>query len=131
MKQAIALLFLSSLLLTGCGKTKVPSQEDSLVSIQVIDRNGFAETISAKDRLSRFKNTDFLTSQPYQKVLRVFGKDSEGNSSSKITSYHSNGLIWQYLEVESGRANGSYKEWHPNGMLKLSFSVIEIGRAHV
>ena len=126
MKKAIALLLLTStLLLTGCQNKSTSSDNISLVSIQVVDRNGFVETVSAKDRLKRYKDTDFLTPQPYQKVLRVFGKSSEGTSSSKVTSYHSNGLIWQFLEVIDGRAHGIYREWHPNGTLKLSFSVIE------
>lgn len=118
------LILLSSLSFCGCRKNN-QINEPSLISIQVIDRNGFAETVSSKDRLVRYKNTDFCQPQPYQKVLRVFGKNTEGNSASKITSYHPNGQVWQYLEVLDGRAHGSYKEWHPNGRIKMEFSIIE------
>jgi antitoxin component YwqK of YwqJK toxin-antitoxin module len=119
---AIALL-----LAFGCGCSHKTSKPDdsTIVSIQVIDRNGFAETISTKDRLAKYQDTNFLEAQPYQKVLRVYGKDVQGRSSSKITSYHPNGLIWQYLEVVDGRANGFYKEWHANGQLKMELHIIE------
>jgi len=91
----------------------------SLMSIYLIDRNGLAETITAKERLSSFEHTDFLSSQPYQKVLRVFSKNRNGSSLSLITSYYQNGEIKQYLEAENGRALGAYIEWHPNGKKKL------------
>lgn len=111
--------------LTGCKTRQDVSAPPPLISLQTIDRNGFSETVSAKDRVQRFTQTDFLTSQPYQKVLRIFGRDKQGKSTSKITSYHSNGYIWQYLEIVEGRANGAYKEWHPNGLLKIDANVIE------
>jgi antitoxin component YwqK of YwqJK toxin-antitoxin module len=100
-------------------------QSDSMVSMQIIDRNGFAETISNKDRLANYKSVDFSTPQPYQKVLRVFGRNSGGQSSSKITSYHDNGHLWQYLEATNGRAHGLYQEWFPNGQIKIEAHLIE------
>src|SRR5690349_20519709 len=100
------------------------SVQDGLVSVQIIDRNGFSETISSKDRLESFEKTDFLANQPYQKVLRVFKQGKEGGGTSKISSYHDNGQIWQYLEVENGRAHGAFREWHPNGHLRLEATVI-------
>ncbi len=112
------------LCLSGCA-ARVSSDGDTLTSMQVIDRNGFSETISGKDRLAQYKQVDYLAPQPYQKVLRVFGKNKLGKSSSKITSYHPNGEIWQYLEVAEGRAHGAYKEWHPNGKIKIEVAVIE------
>lgn len=114
---------LSLSLLTGCGEK--PNPEETLISIQVIDRNGFSETVSAKDRLTRYQKVNFCDPQPYQKVLRVFGKSEEGKSSSTITSYHSNGHISQYLEVVDGRAHGLYREWYPNGHLRMELKVIE------
>lgn len=118
------LLLLACILFCSCA-SKVNNDPSSLVSVQVIDRNGFSETISSKDRLATYQRVDFLSSQPYQKVLRIYGRDQEGKSASKITSYHSNGSICQYLEVADGRAHGIYKEWHPNGRLKMETSVIE------
>ncbi len=96
-----------------------------LVSINIIDRNGLTETVSSKDRLDNYKNVNFLSHQPYTKVLRVFAKDKEGTATSQITSYHPNGQVKQYLEVENGRAHGSYAEWHANGKMKLSAFVIQ------
>lgn len=111
-------------LLAGCA-SKTAQDETPLTSVQVMDRNGFAETVSSKDRLATFNKIDFLTPQPYQKVLRVYNKDLTGKTRSIITSYHDNGLIWQSLEVVDGRAHGNYKEWHANGKIKLEASIIE------
>ncbi len=115
-------LFLA-VVLAGCAtRTQNPNE---LSSIQILDRNGFSETISAKERLGIYDKADFLNPQPYQKVVRVFGKASQGKTSSKITTYHSNGGPWQYLEVENGRAHGKFYEWHPNGQKKIDAFVIE------
>jgi len=114
MKRALFLL----LFLTSCHHT----QPDSLVSIQIQDRNGLTETISAPDRLSNYHQLDFLASQPYKKVLRVFKE--AGKHTAKVTTYHPNGLIHKYLEAQDMRAFGAYKEWHPNGQLKVEATVI-------
>lgn len=110
-------------LLTGCRKNQDTS--DSIVSMQIRDRNGFSETISNKDRLKVYQNVDFLSAQPYEKVLRVYGKDGEGKSHSKITSYHDTGGTWQYLEAVDGRAHGKFLEWHENGKVKIEGTIIE------
>lgn len=112
-------------LLYGCASRTSSDQSGSIVSMQIIDRNGFAETISNKDRLTNYQTTDFLTPQPYQKVLRVYGRNLAGQSTSRITSYHDNGLLWQYLEVVDGRAHGLYQEWFPNGRIKIEAHLIE------
>src|SRR5579862_4319033 len=122
------LLYLSlclCLLLAGCGTHAPQDNSATVTSIQIIDRNGFAETISNKDRISNYKNVDFLHAQPYQKILRVFGRNAQGQSTSKITSYHENGQLWQYLEVIDGRAHGLYREWFSNGQLKIESHLIE------
>lgn len=119
------LLPLLLLLLCSCSHRATDKNANSLVSIQLIDRNGFSETISTKDRLALYENINFLTPQPYEKVLRVFGKDSQGKSHSTITSYHANGHVAEYLEIIDGRANGPYREWFQNGRLKLEVHVIE------
>ena len=111
-------------LLMGCSRHQT-SQSDSLSSIQFMDRNGFSETISTKDRLANYEKVDFSKPQPYQKVLRVFVKSQDGVSQSKVTTYHPNGQLWQLLEVENGRAHGLFNEWHSNGKLKLEAQVIE------
>jgi antitoxin component YwqK of YwqJK toxin-antitoxin module len=109
----------------GCAQKNQDDPAPVLTSIQVIDRNGFSETISAKNRLTKYQNVDFCNPQPYQKVLRVFSKNKKGQSSSAVTSYHGNGLIWQYLEVVDGRAHGTYREWHSNNHLKMELTIIE------
>jgi len=93
-----------------------------LVSIQIHDRNGLTETISTPDRLELFEAVDFLAPQPYKKVLRVYRQS--GKTSAKITSYHPNGLPYQYLETQDMRAFGVFKEWHQNGQLKIEATVI-------
>ncbi|MFI5333865.1 MAG: toxin-antitoxin system YwqK family antitoxin [Chlamydiales bacterium] len=116
--------FLSLLLFTACGHH---TEESSipLTSIQLIDRHGFSETVSAKERLSLYQNVDFLTPQPYQKVTRVFKRDQEGKTHSSLTSYHTNGQVSHYLDVVDGRAHGYYREWHANGQMKIEAAVIE------
>jgi len=123
--MAKRILIITLLVLSGCAQKTAPNQEPEILSMQTIDRNGFSETISSKDRLKTFSKVDFLSPQPYQKVLRVYPRSTQGQSHSRITSYHSNGHPWQYLEVVEGRAHGVYKEWHQNGRLKIDAIVIE------
>ncbi len=113
-----------SLLVTGCGFSPEEVDPSKITSINIIDRNGLSETISTKERLSSFDNTDFLSTQPYQKVLRVYGRGKGGDVRSCITSYHPNGQPKQYLEAVNNRAMGIYREWFSNGQLKIDAHVI-------
>jgi antitoxin component YwqK of YwqJK toxin-antitoxin module len=119
--KKLSVLFIA-LIFAGCAPKT--SSSDDLASIQILDRNGFSETISAKERLNKYQTTNFLAAQPYQKVVRVFGAGGQ-SKSTKITTYHSNSQPWQYLEIENGRAHGKFREWHPNGQLKIEAFVIE------
>lgn len=110
---------------TSCGMEKKADSKPQMVHMQIVDRNGFNETISAQDRLHQYENANFLEPQPYKKVIRVFKKNHEGKTASALTSYHENGGVFQYLETVNGRAHGTYKEWFPNGKLKLEAKVIE------
>ena len=109
------------LILSQCGQyhdeTSFP-----LIAIQIEDRNGLTETVSTPERLELYDKLDYLSSQPYKKVVRIFKKD--GKSQSKISTYHPNGVICQYLEAEEMRAHGAYKEWHPNGQIKIEAQII-------
>ncbi len=111
-------------LFTGCA-SRSEQNSPPLTHVQLIDRNGVNETISHKDRLEMLKQVNFLDSQPYQKVVRVFKRDTDGKIVSKLTTYHSNGEVFQYLEVVGGRAKGFYKEWHENGKLRIEAIVME------
>ncbi len=122
MKKAIYPIVLTTLLLSGCRQT---DHSSTIVSMQTIDRNGFAETVSNTDRLAPYHTVNFFKPQPYKKVLRVYGKDHEGKSGSKLNSYHSNGTNWQYLEAVDGRAHGKYLEWHENGKLKIEGIILD------
>jgi antitoxin component YwqK of YwqJK toxin-antitoxin module len=127
-KQLTIGIVLCLLLLTFTGAKRTKSCKPrplALSSVSIIDRNGFSETISNKERLNQFQNIDFLTSQPYQKVLRIYARDSIGNVRSVVTTYHENGNPKQFLEILNARANGMYCEWHENG--KMSLSTIVIG----
>ena len=95
-----------------------------LVSINLVDRNGMSETISQMDRLKQYSNVNFLDTQPYQKILRVYSRDFSGTIKAIITSYHPNGQVKQYLEVADNRASGAYREWYLDGTLKLETFVI-------
>ncbi len=97
-------------------------QEPPLAAIQIQDRNGIVETISTPERISHYEGIDFLSAQPYKKVLRTYKKD--GKNHAKITTYHPNGTIAQYLETEEMRAHGAYREWFENGQLKIDATVV-------
>ncbi len=119
MKRKIKLLL--ALLLLSCSCQKIP-QEEELVLLQIQDRNGLSETIGDQDKLASYAQTDFLSTQPYKKVLRLY--KAEGKNSSVITAYHPNGTIWQLLEAKEMRAFGAYREWFPNGTQKIEATVI-------
>ncbi len=121
MKKA-SLIFVC--LMLGCSKAHIQNG-DPLAHIQLIDRNGVNETISQKDRLELYQKVDFLSAQPYEKVVRVFKRDHEGKVHSQLTTYHPNGELYQYLEVACGRAKGLYKEWYENGNIRIVSHVME------
>lgn len=120
-------IILLLVIVCGCSKSTQEFYVDppKLVSINIIDRNGLSETISNPDRLEQYSCVDFLQPQPYQKVLRVYSRDQQGNIPACITSYHTNGYTKQYLEVVNSRACGVYQEWYPNGQQKIQAKVIE------
>jgi len=124
MRSIFALTIGLLISLTGCGSQTKGSQE-RMTSIQIVDRNGFKETISSIDRLASYEKTNFLAPQPYDKVVRMFARNENGKTPAKLTTYHENGEPWQYLEVMNGRASGIYREWHSNGILRLDVRVIE------
>lgn len=112
---------LSLLLLVSCVRAR-PGED--LVKVNIIDQNGMNETIQTKERLARFKETDFLAPQPYRKVFRIFSAREDARIPAVITSYYASGGIHQLLEVVDGRASGWYCEWHPNGQRKLRAFVL-------
>ena len=114
-----------AVILIGCGRTTQKSQGEVLSAIQLYDRNGIQETISNKERTVAYQESDFLTAQPYTKVIRTYVKGGDGLSHAKLTTYHDNGQVWQYLESVNGRACGEYIEWHPNGKKRMQAKVIE------
>ena len=116
------LILLSSIVCISCANR---TNLDELHCIQIIDRNGLSETISCSEKISSFQNIDFEKPQPYQKVLRIFNKNDQGSALSKLTTYHSNGQLWKYLEIKDARAYGQYKEFYSNGKTKIEALVIE------
>ena len=124
MKVAAIFISIFFTVLAGCGSPQKVKRE-SMTSIQIVDRNGFKETVSSVDRLAVYEKADFLSPQPYEKVVRIFGRNASGKTAAKLTTYHENGQPWQYLEVLNGRAFGVYREWYENGRLRLDVQVIE------
>jgi antitoxin component YwqK of YwqJK toxin-antitoxin module len=119
-KNTLFILF-TLFFLCSCASRKI---EEDLICIQIDDRNGLSETISSKKRLQNYQEVDFLSSQPYNQVTRIYKKGASDKKISKITSYHENGEISQYLEVVNARAFGKYKKWHFNGNLAIDAKVI-------
>ena len=113
-------LLLLCIILHGCARYS--EQASSLVAIHLQDRNGIKETISVPERLQNYERVDFLSSQPYKKVLRIYKANQKNRSI--ITAYHPNGTIAEYLEAQDTRANGYFREWFPNGQLKIEAIVI-------
>ena len=99
--------------------------QNLLTCINIVDRNGLTETINNTERLEQYKNVNFLMPQPYQKVLRIYTRDIQGNIPACMTSYHPNGYPSKYLDGVNGRACGCYKEWYSNGNLKIEAFVME------
>lgn len=122
MKNILPSLLLATTLFS-CGHYS--SDQEEIVSMQVFDRNGFSETVTSKERLNSYVETNFLDPQPFQKVLRTYSKKGDVKNHSVVTTYHDNGYIYQYLEIKDGRANGVFREWHQNGNLRLEVNVIE------
>jgi len=122
----IRVVFLFLLLLSACTKStdSFSPLAPQLVSINIIDRNGLSETISNPERLEQYYSVDFTEPQPYQKVLRIYNRDEQGNIPACMTSYHANGCPKQYLEVSNSRACGTYREWHANGQKKIEAKII-------
>lgn len=127
LKQLGLVCLLCLLLFTFIGAKRSQSRKPRLLplsSVHIVDRNGFSETISNKERLNQFQNVNFLNQQPYQKILRIYARDSKGNIRSVVNTYHENGNPKQFLEILNARANGNYYEWHENGNMSVVSHVI-------
>lgn len=116
-------LLLSSLLF-GCGRGRPLPYTPRLVSINIVDRNGLSETVSNNDRIKQYERVNFISPQPYQKVMRVYNRRPNGDIEAVITTYHENGQVKQLLELLNNRAFGRYNEWYENGQLKIDALVI-------
>lgn len=127
-KHAIWVVLCVLTLVTLTSAKRMPSRKVNkplpLTSVHIVDRNGFADTINNSERLEQFQQTDFFKSCPYQKVLRIYKRDTKGDVRSIITTYYPNGNIKQFLEVLNARAYGNYREWHENGQMSLSTHII-------
>jgi antitoxin component YwqK of YwqJK toxin-antitoxin module len=104
--------------------------KEPLSRVNIIDHSELSETITNAERLKELAQRNFLSPQPYRKVMRTYAHDKEGSSRSIITSYYESGQVRQYLECLNGRACGLYQEWHSNGQTKL-LSRILAGQADI
>lgn len=102
----------------------VDPETPHLTCVSLVDNEGLTESVRTQDRLKKYEGVDFLKAQPYQKILRVFNRDAHGNARSILTLYHPNGLPKQYLEALNNQASGTYREWFPNGVLKVEATII-------
>jgi antitoxin component YwqK of YwqJK toxin-antitoxin module len=117
MKSPYLIALSLSLILASCH-----SAQAQLSRVFLVDTQGFSQTVTTPSSLERYEKVDFLSPQPYQKVMRTW--QSKGvNEKSVLTSYYPSGQPMQYLEGQGGRALGLYKEWHENGRLKIQVSV--------
>jgi antitoxin component YwqK of YwqJK toxin-antitoxin module len=99
--------------------------ESSILAIQLTDLNGFTETITNPKQLISFEKNDFLTPQPYKKIVVTYRPSSNTSSKySKVLSYHQNGQVKQLLNVEGFQSKGLYKEWYSNGQLRVQTQLV-------
>jgi antitoxin component YwqK of YwqJK toxin-antitoxin module len=122
--RCLFIISILSLTFWGCAPKGPRDESAILCTVNLVDQHGACETISNPERLKQYQEVNFLSSQPYQKILRIYGKDLQGNVKAYITSYHPNGQIKQYLEVLNGRAFGVYQEWYPDGTKKLETHIV-------
>jgi antitoxin component YwqK of YwqJK toxin-antitoxin module len=101
--------------------------QEELLSIHLLDQHGLYQTHQEKEKLKAFAKQNFLSNQPYQKVVRIY-RPCDQKIKSIITGYYSSGQICAYLVCEDGRPKGEYKEWYEDGHLKIE-AFIEGGLA--
>ncbi len=134
-KPLLLTFSVSAMLGLGSCMTYTELISDSKLSgIYIVDRDGLSETITSKDRLSRYEKVNFCSPQPYRKVTRIFGRNETGDIISVITSYYPNGQLKQYLETVNNRAFGDYCEWYESGLKKVEATIIggsgDLGATH-
>lgn len=118
-------LFLTVLFITSCASRGILCEASpKLNCINLIDRDGLNETIRTADRLQKYEQVDFSKPQPYQKVTCIYKRDFQGNVFSTTRVYHPNGQPKQYIEAVNSQALGTYREWHPNGTLKVEAAIV-------
>ncbi len=123
-KHPLVLVVVCSGLLVGCF-TERAAQSEKLARVHLVDRNGLKETVSVQNRLEMYAKNNFLDPQPYRQVVRTYVSHADGKTPSKITTYHENGQVAEYIELINGRAFGAYRAWHPNGVQSVEAFVIE------
>jgi antitoxin component YwqK of YwqJK toxin-antitoxin module len=122
--RAFFLLIACASITMACSSSPRHSSREELTRMHIVDRNDLSETITTPERLKKYSFTDFSAPQPYKKVARTFKQRHNGDTHTILTSYYENGQQRQHLEAINNRALGAYKEWHPNGKIKLSAYVI-------
>ena len=123
MKTSLFFLAAAAIAVTAC--TGRAGTGPKMATISITDRNGFSETISTVDRLERYENVNFLSCQPYERVMRVYQRDFQGNVRAELINYHNNGQPYQFVEIVNGRVCGNYYEWHSNGAMNIQARVVE------
>jgi antitoxin component YwqK of YwqJK toxin-antitoxin module len=124
MIQIHLVLLLCFLFTASCAPRKDYNMNPTLAHINIIDQNGTSEVISNPERLKMYDNVNFLSNQPYNQVLRVYHRNTNGDIRACATSYYPNGQVKQSLEILNGRAFGPYQEWHENGRMKVDTFIV-------
>ena len=81
MKIRPLLFLLCGIYVAGCAY-RAQDYEFPLASIQIQDRNGLTETISTPERLEPYRELDYLASQPYRKIIRIFKQNGKWEEKS-------------------------------------------------
>jgi antitoxin component YwqK of YwqJK toxin-antitoxin module len=116
MRVVLLLLLIASLPVAG--------RSGQLTSLVLEDHHGLHEKVTARDRLTNYQKLNWLTPQPYRKVVRTYARGRDGAVGSFITTYHPTGQLKQYLQIVDGRAQGCFCEWYADGALKIASTLV-------
>ena len=98
----------------GCASRKPKDQSEKIVSIQIIDRNGFTETSAIKIDSPITEPSILQRLSPTKKCSASSAATHLGKllqKSPAIMKTAISGSTWR----TDGRAHGVYQEWFPNG----------------
>jgi antitoxin component YwqK of YwqJK toxin-antitoxin module len=93
-----------------------------------MDQQGRVTTITKEEELQKYQHIQLLEPQPYNQIHRIqcskpSSKAPACDSIEEIARYYPSGQICELLPIRNQRPFGIYRQWHPNGQIKLEAPV--------